>query len=90
MAFSSSVKNNDIHGTMICKVIVADFAAVTAGHIVTGLKNIAFASVNNEVTANKGKVAINMDVTGAIAESGSLYLSAFTANDKATVLVYGN
>lgn len=90
MAFSSSVVKNDVQGTMLCKVITASFAAVTSGHVKTGLRNILFAVHNNEVTEGDGKIVINKASDGSTAEAGGLYCSGFTASDVATILVYGN
>lgn len=90
MAFSSTVKKHDVQGTMICKVIEATFAAVTSGHIKTGLANIVAAVHNNETTEGDGKIVINKASDGTTAEKGGLYCSGFTASDVATIIVYGN
>lgn len=90
MAFSSTVQKNDVQGTMVCKVYQASFASVTSGHIKTGLSNVVFAVHNNETTEGDGKLVINKASDGSTAEGGGIYFSGFTANDVATVIVYGN
>lgn len=90
MAFSSSVVKHDIFGTTQVKIINCDFAAVTAGHIKTGFGNVFAAHVNNEVTEGDGKAAINKASDGSAAEAGSVNLTGFTANDVATITVFGN
>lgn len=90
MAFSSTLKKSDVHGSLQVQVYTADFNAVTTGHIKTGLSNIIFAVHNNEVTEGDGKVEINRDSGDTAAEPGGLLLSGFTLSDVATVIVYGN
>lgn len=90
MAFSSSLKKEDVQGTMICKVFDLSFAGVgvTSGHVKTGLGTVVFAAHNNETTAT-GRVKLNRNADDTAAEAGSIFLAGFTAEDVGQVIVYG-
>lgn len=88
MAFSHDLKDQDILGTKFVKVFHLNFADVTSGHVKTGLSKVMFASCNNE-TGGVAKVAINKNAANSAAENGSIHISGATADDLATLFVYG-
>jgi hypothetical protein len=89
MAFSSALKKRDVQGTVQVHVYDVNLAAVTTGHIKTGLSNIVFADCNNETTAG-GRVKINRNSADDAVEMGGVLLVGFTSNDVGSVMVYGN
>lgn len=90
MAFSSSIKKHDVHGSLVCQIHEVKFTGVgvTSGHIKTGLSTVVFAVHNNETSAS-GKVELNRNAADTAAEPGSILLNGFTAEDVGQVMVYG-
>lgn len=90
MAFSSSLKKRDIHGTMQFKIIDCNFASVTSGHVKTGFGTVYAAFFNNGTTEAQGLVKINRNSADNAAEAGGIHISGVTASDIGQLIVYGN
>lgn len=89
MAFSSSVKKQDVIGTMQVKIIDCDFAAVTTGHVKTGFSQVFAAVFNNGTTEAQGLVKINRDAADTVAEIGGVNISGVTLSDVGQLIVFG-
>lgn len=80
MAFSATRKRITVMGNLKAEVWEFNSAGVTTGSFSAGLGVVDHCEVNNEVTANTGKVA----------RSGSLItLTGLTSGDTGTILVVG-
>ena len=89
MAFSSTVKKNDVVGTMNVKVFDVDFASVTTGAVKTGFNQILFSAFTNNVSEAQGLVKNNRNAADNAAEVGTINISGVTANDAGQLIVFG-
>lgn len=89
MAFSSSVKKQDVIGTMQVQIIDCNFAAVTTGAVQTGFKQVFAAVFNNGTTEAQGLVKINRNAADDAAEIGTVNVSGVTASDVGQLIVFG-
>jgi hypothetical protein len=83
MAFSSTLILTDYSGTQQKKVYYCNFASVTSGSVVTGLKNIKYTIFSNKTGTRAGEAIDDTTTAGTVA------LSGVTSNDVGYLEVYG-
>lgn len=89
MAFSSTLKKQDVMGTTLVKILDVNFASVTTGHVKTGFGTVLAAVFTNGVSEGQGLVKINRNAADDAAEQGGVNISGVTSNDTGTLIVYG-
>lgn len=80
MAFSATLKRQNVAGVLRQQIWEWNAAGVTSGTIKTGLSQIDHISFNNQVTENDGK---------AVASGSDINITSVTSNDTGTISVWG-
>lgn len=90
MAFSSTRQRRELFGGLAVEIYEVDFASVTAGTVVSGLKKIFHAQYTPETTDDHGVVNKNSASASATEDDlGSCHISGVTSSDTGTLILFG-